>query len=192
MAARARKLDVDIGSDDDERLALESAARIASDMVLAGNGRDVLALWASVAVKGEVKGEGNEGGTLAEALKRLPGVKSTFDPIEGAARSLPESGKAETTDTSVDCDNGTTDYASVGTGSVDPAKPFFHPQSILPGMVPPPRTRSVWQRPSYTAASMRDEVGDLDSDLKSALAPRAGDGACDQEGGPPEPPPAPL
>jgi hypothetical protein len=205
MAERAYRLnaqlDTDLGGAADESLALEAAARIASDMVLAGQGRDVLALWASVAVKSDGKDGSAERGTLAEALRRLPGSKnSTFEPLDGAVRSPADSGQHETSGASAACDGSPTDYASVGTSnqtsngavSADLARPFFHPQSLIPGMVPLAGVSKPTSRLGFKAASLRDQLGERDCELDQARAVRAGDGASAHAGGPPAPPIAPL
>jgi hypothetical protein len=202
MAERAYRLnaqlDTDLGGCGDESLALEAAARIASDMVLAGQGRDVLALWASVAVKSDGKdGGGAERGTLAEALRRLPGTKnSTFEPLDGAVQSPADSGQHETSGASSACDGSPTDYASVGAANqvvmADPSRPFFHPQGLLPGMVPLAGVSKPTSRLGFKAASLRDQLGERDCELDQARAARAGDGGGGHAGGPPGPPLAPL
>jgi len=70
-AMRAKGID-----GEEEELAVEAVARIASDLVLAGQGRDVLAIYAQAAPKSD-DGDLEPGGhksPLVRALERLPGM----------------------------------------------------------------------------------------------------------------------
>ena len=81
-AGRARGL---VG--EEEEIAVETVARIASDLILAGQGRDVLAIYAQAAPKSDDGGEeSGKKSALVRALERLPGMVSVPE------RSQPELG----------------------------------------------------------------------------------------------------
>lgn len=64
---------------DEDEAAIQTGAMIVDDMIQAGQGNDVMKLWAAVAMKepeGEKEGHKN---TLAEALSRLPAVGHVAD-----------------------------------------------------------------------------------------------------------------
>lgn len=143
-AARDRGLDRLTGTDDEAELALECASRIAADMVLAGQGRDVLALWAQMAPK-DAEADNQPSGGLSDALRRLPGASQpTFSaPVsgrildaEGQDESLHDDTSSGMPYESVGNDEVPTDSASVGTENSADAQPFFLPQQLLPGVVP--------------------------------------------------------
>ena len=64
---------------DNEQAAVDTAAMVVDDMIQAGQGNDVLKLWAAIAMK-ESGNESNTGkNTLAAALSRLPGAGQVAD-----------------------------------------------------------------------------------------------------------------
>ena len=113
---------------DEEELAVEAVAHIASDLILAGQGRDVLAIYAQAAPKGDDY-DGEEGGRkspLVRALERLPGMvpgpqSSLSGPVEASDMAIPEVRAL-----------GATHPQSVA----PPGQPFFNPQRTL---LPPDR-----------------------------------------------------
>ena len=61
-----------VSSQNIEEAASDTAAMIVSDMIQAGQGNDVIKIWAMVAMK-ETEGQGNQSkNILANALSRLP------------------------------------------------------------------------------------------------------------------------
>ena len=116
---RERAPDDFIGLTDDEA-AVESAARIVSDMILAGQGNDVIKIWSQVATKDNDK-ESEPRNVLAEALARLPARNQVPD----MSRNSFDNG--ERLINTGDADRGTTDYKS---GGVD-NQPYFAPQGCL-------------------------------------------------------------
>lgn len=233
-AARERGLDRATGLQDEEALAIECAQRIAADMVLAGQGRDVLVLWAQVAPKDGDPCNEPPGG-LSGALRRLPGAtQPTFSaPVQAAIE--PGQGRifdADGTDQSRDVDalrgqydesayykQGPTDSASEGTTDSASAQPFFVPQHVLPGFVPPLHSLPACSmKPSemgLNKASLlpggrqggrarpveldgvlvelaQSSVASFGSLQSGGLAQRAVSPHAGEVAGPPTPPPAPL
>lgn len=79
LAQAGRKMYPDrVSQDDDEQAAIETGAMIVDDMIQAGQGNDVLKLWAAVAMK-EPEQKGSQKNTLAEALSRLPAAGHVTD-----------------------------------------------------------------------------------------------------------------
>jgi hypothetical protein len=107
---------------DEEELAIAAVAHIASDLILSGQGRDVLAIYAQAAPKSD-DGDGDERhkSPLVRALERLPGMVA-----------VPESSRA---------DDGEGENAVIpaiqATGATHPqsvapsGQPFFTPQGQL-------------------------------------------------------------
>lgn len=155
---------------DDEEVATESVAMIASDLVLAGQGRDVLAIWAQAAPKGDEGEEGGKKSPLLRALERMPGLGSVPNPSQ-LARPVGEN-TAESKENAVT----PTDPASV----TCQGQPFFSPQGNLlpPAVLPPtpPPTPSKAASPRLGA-------------LPSVIAPAAQAGQAGG-GGTPYPPSA--
>lgn len=123
-AARTKGLD-----GEEEELATETVARIASDLILAGQGRDVLAILAQAAPKSD-DGAGDPGkeSPLVAALRRLPGMVGGPE----SARAAP--GHAETQTNTEPPTPGPTDTAFVPPA----APPFFAPQvPLLPPVLEP-------------------------------------------------------
>lgn len=115
---------------DEEEAAMQSVAMIASDMVLAGQGRDVLAIWAQAAPKGDEGDEGGKKSVLLAALESLPGLGSVPNPSQlprKPAENAAESKENEPLPT----------YPAFVTPS---DQPFFSPQGNLlpPSTLPPP------------------------------------------------------
>lgn len=209
-AAIERGLDPD-GTRAEDDLALDAASRIVGDMVIAGQGRDVLVLWAQVAPARDDPREPPSGG-LSEALRRLPGVGRIFD-ADGADRSLDADEQIDVPSDSEPCEQGPTDSASVGamnceTGEI--VQPFFAPQKLLPGFVPSEPPKKSRGNIGLTEASLmprgqRACIVELDGALiefapvaslaakrhvNGERAPRAG--GAGEVAGPPTPPPPPL
>ncbi len=106
---------------DEEEVATQSVAMIASDMVLAGQGRDVLAIWAQAAPKGDEGDPDAKKSPLLRALERMPGLGSVPDSSQPAI--APAQNRAESTENA----QAPTDPASVTL----PDQPFFSPQRTL-------------------------------------------------------------
>lgn len=105
----------------EEEVAVESAARIASDMILAGRGAEVLALYIAAAPKADDSGGGDDAKSpLLRALERLPGMGAV------PAQSIGKEAAAERDGNIADNPAPATDQVSVA--------PFFHPQTLL---IPP-------------------------------------------------------
>jgi len=107
---------------DEDEVAVESAARIASDMILAGRGADVLALYIQAAPKGD---DGNSPGgpksPLVRALERLPGMVL-----------VPGQSRPDDQDHAQPADSHGEGQGTTDTGLVAPADhPFFAPQLPL-------------------------------------------------------------
>lgn len=113
---------------DSESVAKECAARIVSDMILAGRGEEVLKLGAVLAPKGG-DDDGKRGKSpVLDALSRMPGMLPGREPSQVAER-VPNT--AEESDT---CATRTTDGRSGARAEqadqVAP-RPFFAPQLPL-------------------------------------------------------------
>jgi hypothetical protein len=95
LAQAGRKLQPDrVSQDDDEQAAIQTGAMIVDDMIQAGQGNDVLKLWAAVAMK-EPEGErSSQKNTLAEALSRLPAAGHVAD-VSRIATNQPEAPEIE-------------------------------------------------------------------------------------------------
>lgn len=113
---------------DGESVAKECAARIVSDMILAGRGEEVLKLGAVLAPKGG-DDDGKHGKSpVLDALSRMPGMLPGREPSQVAERVA---GTAEESDT---CATRTTDGRSgarVERPDQGAARPFFAPQLPL-------------------------------------------------------------
>lgn len=106
-----------VSQEDEEEAAIQTGAMIVDDMIQAGQGNDVMKLWAAVALK-ETEGEkGDRKNTLAEALSRLPPAGHVSD-VSQIGRKLMEAPEPE---------GGTTH-----TEREEPQKlPYFAPQVPL-------------------------------------------------------------
>lgn len=110
-----------------EEVARQSAARIVSDMILAGQGADVLKLAVLAAPKVGENGDGNDGESpVLRALQRMPGMVV-----------VPERSSQKTTQAQIDVESVTyevsaTDYKSDARPNDAPPQPFFAPQQALP------------------------------------------------------------
>lgn len=136
---------------DEEEVATQSVAMIASDMVLAGQGRDVLAIWAQAAPKGDEGDEGGKKSVLLAALESLPGLGSVQNPSQlprKPAENAAESKKNEPLPT----------YPAFVTRS---DQPFFSPQGNLlpPSVLPPPHPASDDASPSIVPATSSARAG---------------------------------
>lgn len=81
---------------DEETLAMETAAMVAADMVLAGRGDEVLKLYAVATSRdGEAAGgsEGRRKSALVSALERLPGMVVVPGQSDAGSSPLPSSDK---------------------------------------------------------------------------------------------------
>lgn len=116
LAAQQKGLE---GSEDE--LAVQAVAMIASDLIQAGQGRDVLAILATAAPKTD---DGPEAGgketPLTRALRRLPGL-----------RVVP--GQSQTPAAAAECaeDFGHSRHGPTDPASVAPRLPYFAPQVPL-------------------------------------------------------------
>ena len=123
LAGRAKHLD-----GDRETVAREAAARIVSDMILAGQGADVLKLAAVMDRKSAADGGGDgEDSPVLAALRRMPGL------AQGLERSTEEEPAHDTRAASDTYTPGTSDSNS---GGRDPGV-FFAPQLPLLGAAEP-------------------------------------------------------
>lgn len=143
-AARAKGLK---GSDED--LAVESVARIASDLILAGNGRDVLAIYAQAAPKSDDGDAGGSKSPLVQALERMPGMLA----VPGQSQRVEET-EAERLETPRETP-GPTNPQSVA--------PFFAPQVPLlpPDLEPAPGAIARDVEPAPPPASRAPGPGGL-------------------------------
>jgi len=108
---------------EEEELAVEAVARIASDLILAGQGRDVLAIYAQAAPKSD-DGELEPGGhksPLVRALERLPGM---VPGPESSRAALDE--KENAVIPAIQAQGATHPQSVVPSG-----QPFFTPQKQL-------------------------------------------------------------
>ena len=124
IAGRAKGLE-----GEEEEVAVESIAHIASDLVLAGQGRDVLALYAQAAPKSD-DGDGDERykSPLVRALERLPGMVAVPESSQAGT------GEAESSVIPAIHATGATHPQSV----VPSGQPFFTPQGqLLPADLEP-------------------------------------------------------
>jgi len=129
-AGRAKGL---TGTDDE--VSIESVARIASDLIMAGQGRDVLAILAQASPKGDEAGAGDTESPLQLAMARMPGLQNGT----GVSRAVIEhDGKPAE---SQENEQRPTDNVSVTHGQ----QPFFSPQHTLipPHLEPCARVPSV-------------------------------------------------
>ena len=99
---------------DDEQAAVDTAAMIVDDMIQAGQGNDVLKLWAAVAMKESDSNSGGKKNTLAAALSKLPGAGYVDDVSQLEESTLEQQGG--TTHTERDA---------------NPGHPYFAPQKRL-------------------------------------------------------------
>lgn len=80
LAQAGRKMYPDrVSQDDEEQAAIQTGAMIVDDMIQAGQGNDVLKLWAVVAMKEPDGEKSSNRNTLAEALSRLPAAGQVSD-----------------------------------------------------------------------------------------------------------------
>ena len=99
---------------DEEELAIAAVAHIASDLILSGQGRDVLAIYAQAAPKSDDgDDDGRHRSPLVRALERLPGMVA-----------VPESSRV---------DDGEAESAVIP--AVQPTR-ATHPQSVVPSGQP--------------------------------------------------------
>jgi hypothetical protein len=108
---------------DEEELAVAAVAHIASDLILAGQGRDVLAIYAQAAPKSD-DGDDQPGGhksPLVRALERLPGM------VQGPEQSRADDGEAGNAVIPAIQAPGATYPQSVAPSG----QPFFTPQGQL-------------------------------------------------------------
>lgn len=125
IAGRAKGLE---GSDDE--VAVESVARIASDLILAGQGRDVLAIFAQASAKGDGADDPENASPLQRALNRLPGLKNGTD-VSREGLEQPAIAADSRENATRPTDAGSVEHQN---------QPFFAPQRILlpPDMDPTP------------------------------------------------------
>lgn len=116
QAGRARGI-----QGDEDEVATEAVARIASDLILAGQGRDVLAIFAQAAPKGDEGGGGDTESPLQQALRRMPGLQN------GTAVPLVPLDATPIRAEPMENDTRPTDPASV----TRHGQPFFSPQQTL-------------------------------------------------------------
>jgi len=123
--------------EDEEELAVEAVAHIASDLILAGQGRDVLAIYAQAAPKNNDYDDapGGHKSPLVRALERLPGM------VTGPESARAASGEQENSVIPAIQAQGATHPQSVA----PPGQPFFTPQRQL---LPPALTAPEAVRPS--------------------------------------------
>ena len=79
---------------DDDQAAIQTGAMIVDDMIQAGQGNDVMKLWAAVALKEGSDPKGDKRNTLAEALSRLPVAGHVADVTQNG-KSQPEALQTE-------------------------------------------------------------------------------------------------
>ena len=80
MAQAGRRMYPDkVSQDDEDEAAIQTGAMIVDDMIRAGQGNDVMKLWAAVALKEPEGQTASKKNTLAEALSRLPDVGCVRD-----------------------------------------------------------------------------------------------------------------
>jgi hypothetical protein len=118
---------------DDEEVAAQTTAHIVSDMVLAGEGRDVIKIYALATSKSDGAQPGAAGkSSLINALKRLPRGKS------GPVSDVDDNDGMNNADNSDSYEQGAPDCQLVAlvSGDDDQApgndkQPFFSPQKTL-------------------------------------------------------------
>ncbi len=145
-AMRAKGVGANI---DEEELAVMAVAHIASDMILVGQGRDVLAIYAQAAPKSD-DGNDDPGGQkspLVRALERLPGM------VPGPESSRAVIDEAENAIIPAIQARGTTHPQSVAPSG----QPFFIPQKqLLPPDLDAPefaRANDLTRGPDVRAAA---------------------------------------
>lgn len=108
-----------VSQDDIEMAAVQTGAMLVDDMIQAGQGNDVMKLWATVALK-ETDGDKSESGksTLAEALSTLPVADHVRD-VSCLGRTLPGDPQPEGGATHIERD-------------APRKQPYFSPQNRLP------------------------------------------------------------
>ncbi len=110
-----------VDSNDLEEAAADTAAMIVSDMIQAGQGNEVIRVWAQVAIK-ESEGQNSQSkNILANALSRLPA------PSHDADMTQSQEPEPQPADNKGLGDYRPTDYKSKGA----PNLPFFAPQVPL-------------------------------------------------------------
>ena len=77
--AGRKKYPGQVSQADQEQAAVQTAAMIVDDMIQAGQGNDVLKLWAVVAMKETDGDKGSSKSSLADALSRLPAAGRVTD-----------------------------------------------------------------------------------------------------------------
>lgn len=127
-----------------EEVVVESIAHVAADLILAGQGRDALAILVQAAPKGD-DGEGGDGkkSPLVRALERLPGLAGG-----------PQSARTDETDPA---NTAKPELIPVGPQHPQSGAPFFTPQVPLlpPGLDPslPSSVPGVGTRPEFARAA---------------------------------------
>lgn len=119
-AGRAKYPDK-VNSTDLEEAAVDTAAMIVSDMIQAGQGNDVIKVWAQVAIKESDSQNSSSNNILADALSRLP------SPSHGADMSQSPDLETETHNIKGIDDGRPTDAKSNGSINL----PYFAPQVPL-------------------------------------------------------------
>ena len=145
LAQAGRRMHPDrVNAVDDDQAAIQTGAMIVDDMIQAGQGNDVMKLWAAVALK-ETDSQSSEKNTLARALSRLPGAGYVADVTQ----------KAETELQPPLTEGGTTHTDRVAPNN----QPYFAPQVPLmlndPVTEPAPQSCDDESQPQTAAASYR-------------------------------------
>jgi hypothetical protein len=111
---------------DDEEVAAQTTAHIVSDMVLAGEGRDVIKIYALATSKSDGSQPGAAGrSSLINALKRLPRGKS------GPVSDVDDNNSMDNADNSESYRQGAPDCQLVARVDGEEKQPFFSPQKTL-------------------------------------------------------------
>ncbi len=131
-----------------EEVVVESIAHVAADLILAGQGRDALAILVQAAPKGDdVEGDTGKKSPLVRALERLPGLAGVPPQSQQHLDNREKDGKTQGEQ------SRPTDCQSVA--------PFFAPQVPLlpPDLDPslPPSAPSLNARPELVRAAGEGE-----------------------------------
>ena len=111
---------------DDEDVAAQTTAHIVSDMVLAGEGRDVIKIYALATSKADGSQSGNAAkSSLINALKRLPRGKNV------RVSDVNDNGNIDNAGNSSGYQQGAPDCQLVARAHGDDKQPFFSPQKTL-------------------------------------------------------------
>ncbi|MGI9283016.1 MAG: hypothetical protein ACR2PX_25755 [Endozoicomonas sp.] len=87
---------------DVETAAIQTGAMIVDDMIQAGQGNDVMKLWAAVAMKESDNEKAGSRNTLAEALSRLPAARQVSD-VSRLSQPMSEDLYSEGSATHIEC-----------------------------------------------------------------------------------------